>query len=69
MAVHSCIGFTGSFLGPVVFGLLLDLATPAGTIEAGVTAWGWAFAGIGLIAASGPVFLYVLRDKAQPIGI
>ncbi|MDD9877423.1 MAG: MFS transporter, partial [Magnetovibrio sp.] len=63
MAVHSCIGFTGSFAGPVVFGLILDLVDPAGG-GATIAAWGWAFAGVGAVVALGPVFLYALRNRS-----
>lgn len=57
MAVHSFIGFGGGFVGPLVFGVMLDLA---GGREA-PWAWGVAFAGLGLVIALGPVFLARLR--------
>jgi len=63
MAVHSCIGFMGSFLGPVMFGLILDLADPASGGGTTPESWIWAFAGVGAVVALGPVFLYLLRDK------
>ena len=56
MAVHSCIGFAGSFAGPLLFGVVLDLAG-GGTIAS----WGWAFAFVALVALTGPVFLALSR--------
>jgi MFS family permease len=56
MAVHSFIGFGGGFIGPLVFGVMLDLA--GGRDSA--FAWGMAFAGLGLAIALGPVFLGLL---------
>ncbi len=63
MAVHSCIGFMGSFAGPLLFGVTLDLATAAGSGAPGTTAWGWAFALSGLIVALGPVFIFLLGGR------
>jgi MFS family permease len=56
MAVHSSLGFAGAFIGPLVFGVVLD-ATGGG---ASVTSWALAFALGGLIVALGPVALHVL---------
>ena len=42
MAVHSCIGFMGAFLGPLVFGAVLDV-TGGGVTEGGTAPWFWAF--------------------------
>ena len=58
----------GSFGGPVVFGLILDLADPTGSGGANVIAWGWAFVGVGLVVAMGPLFLFVLarEDRRFP---
>lgn len=57
MAVHSFIGFGGGFVGPLAFGVMLDLA---GGRES-LLAWGLAFASLGLVIALGPVFLAVLQ--------
>ncbi len=57
MAVHSFIGFAGGFVGPLIFGVMLDLAGGRDS----PWAWGAAFAGLGLVIASGPVFLAVFR--------
>ena len=58
MAVYSCIGFCGAFLGPVIFGIVLDHA--GGASDA---AWGYAFAAMGVVAAMGP---FALRAARQP---
>ena len=52
LAVHAMLGFGGAFLGPLAFGAVLDLS--AGTVGGG---WGFAFAGLGLAAALGPLAL------------
>ncbi|MCH8809397.1 MAG: MFS transporter [Proteobacteria bacterium] len=59
MAVHSFIGFAGAFVGPLVFGVVLDLA---GGRES-LLAWGLAFASAGLAVAMGPVALAVLGRR------
>jgi len=53
MAVHSCIGFSGAFLGPLVFGVMLDF----GASVPSVSPWGLAFVVTGLAVAMGPVAL------------
>ncbi len=57
MAVHSFIGFGGGFVGPLVFGMMLDMAGGRDS----QLAWGVAFAGLGLVIALGPVFLAVFH--------
>lgn len=60
MAVHSCIGFAGASAGPIVFGVVLDLAG-GGT---NTLAWGLAFATMGLGVALGPIAVALLsRDR------
>ena len=68
MAVHSCIGFMGSFAGPVIFGLILDMADPTGLGGTSLISWGWAFVGVGLVVAMGPLFIYALarEDRCAP---
>ena len=61
MAVHSFIGFSGAFLGPLAFGMVLDLA---GDGEA--LAWGLAFVSSGLAVALGPLAIAVLLRRVPP---
>ena len=61
MAVHACVGFLGSFLGPLAFGVVLDLA---GGREQ-VISWGLAFATMGAAVALGPVFVLMLNPGRQ----
>ncbi len=61
MAVHSCIGFAGASAGPIVFGVVLDVAG-GGT---STMAWGLAFATMGLGVALGPIAVAILsRGRA-----
>lgn len=63
MAVHGCVGFLGSFLGPLVFGIVLDLGGGRGN----VISWGLAFATMGAVVALGPVFVLLLnRGEKSP---
>jgi MFS family permease len=59
MAVHSSIGFLGAFAGPIVFGVVLDLAGGSDS----VVAWGLAFASLGVAVALGPVVLWRLGRR------
>lgn len=59
MAVHACVGFFGSFLGPLVFGVVLEWGGGRGT----PLAWGLAFATLGMAVALGPVFVMLLGRK------
>ena len=64
MAVHSSIGFVGSFAGPLVFGMMLDLADPGNTGGTTIDSWGWAFAFSGATIILGPLFLATMgRSK------
>jgi len=60
MAVHSFIGFAGAFAGPLVFGVVLDLA---GGRES-LLAWGLAFASSGLAIALSPLVLATMGRRA-----
>ena len=60
MAVHSMIGFVGSFLGPLAFGLALDL----GGGENSGTAWIIAFASLSAIILIGPLLLMTIGRRA-----
>jgi MFS family permease len=53
MAVHSFVGFAGAFVGPLVFGVVLDLV---GGRES-LLAWGLAFASSGLAIFMSPLVL------------
>lgn len=53
LAVHSMLGFGGAFLGPLVFGGVLDL----GGGSASTVAWGLAFASAAVLSAIGAVVL------------
>jgi MFS family permease len=60
MAMHACIGFIGSFLGPLVFGIVLDISGGGVTVHS----WGFAFASMGAMVALGPVLLVLLTRAA-----
>lgn len=53
MAVHSLLGFSAGFCGPIAFGAILDAA---GGASSGF-AWGLAFASLGAVVALGPLAL------------
>jgi MFS family permease len=58
MAMHSFIGFAGSFVGPLAFGVVLDVA---GADH--VWGWGIAFASLGLVVAMGPAALLLAGNR------
>jgi MFS family permease len=60
MAVHSTLGFSGAFAGPVVFGWVLDLAGG----PASQNAWGVAFASMGAVLILGPIALAICSRAA-----
>lgn len=62
MAVYSFSGFSVAFLAPLVFGAVLDLAGG----NRSLTAWGLAFASIGIFGALAPLarWAYVRRARA-----
>jgi MFS family permease len=57
MAVHSCLGFSGSAMGPLLFGVVLDLSG-SGT---SVMSWGLSFASVAVIGLLGPIVLWWSR--------
>lgn len=61
LAVHSTMGYAGGFVGPLVVGLILDLAGGAS-----VTAWALAFASVAIVTAIGPMALLILKPKDLP---
>ena len=58
MAVHSSIGFIGSFLGPIGFGIVLSTFGGHNSSEA----WFWAFSSTGIVLIIGPLLLLILRN-------
>ncbi|MGE0557651.1 MAG: nitrate/nitrite transporter [Burkholderiales bacterium] len=60
MAVYSFLGFSAAFLAPLVFGMTLDLAGG----NQSVTAWGLAFASIGIFGVLSPVARWWYLRKA-----
>jgi MFS family permease len=59
MAIYSFLGFSSAFLAPLVFGVVLDL----GGGNRSLTAWGLAFASIGIFGVLAPVarLIYLRR--------
>ncbi len=62
-AVHSCIGFIGAFAGPLMVGVMLDLASPTGIGGETIASWGWAFAFTALVVTLGPLALALLGQR------
>ena len=62
MAVYSFLGFGGGFLGPLVFGLVLD--GMGGKDSA--AAWGFAFGSLGLACACGPLAVWMTAKRTRP---
>jgi predicted MFS family arabinose efflux permease len=58
MAVHSCIGFSGGIVGPIVFGLVLDTMGADNALG-----WGLAFGTCGLACLIGAGALYKLAKN------
>jgi len=63
MAVHSSIGFIGSFLGPIGFGIVLNAFGGHNNSEA----WFWAFSSTGIVLIIGPLLLLFLRNLNNKI--
>lgn len=61
MAVYSFLGFGAGFLGPLVFGLVLDAA---GGKDA-AAAWGFAFGSLGVACACGPLAVWLTQRKEK----
>src|SRR5690606_7101323 len=56
LAMHSMLGYAGGFVGPLMFGWMLDLA--GGMSRA---AWGYAFASVGIVVLLGQLASEALR--------
>ena len=63
MAVHSSVGFIGSFLGPIGFGIVLNAFGGHNNSEA----WFWAFSSTGIVLIIGPLLLLFLRNLNNKI--
>lgn len=59
MALYSFLGFGVAFFAPLAFGGALDLG------GGGARSWGLAFAAIAVVPATGPLWIYLLRDRAR----
>ena len=66
MSVYSCIGFMGAFVGPLVFGFILDLTNFNNISDGVVNSWGWAFIFIGVAGALGSLSFSLLSEKSSP---
>lgn len=62
LAIHSMMGYTGGFFGPLVVGLVLDLA--GGRQD--TSAWAFAFGSIAIVMVIGPLSLVLLKPKDLP---
>ena len=60
MAVHAGLGFVGAFIGPLAFGVVLDIAGADHLLG-----WGLAFASLGLAVIMGPVALALLARRIK----
>lgn len=61
MALYSCTGFTGAFLGPLLFGITLDALG-----DKSLLGWWAAFALMGLLLLLGPLALWWARAERIP---
>ena len=64
MALYSCTGFTGAFLGPLLFGMVLDAIG-----DRLLLGWWAAFALMGALLLLGPLALYRARKPAFVAGV
>ena len=64
MAVYSFIGFSTAFLAPLVFGMTLDLAGG----NQNISAWGLAFASIGIFGLLSPLARWIYAGKGRHHG-
>jgi MFS family permease len=58
LAVHSMLGYAGGFVGPLVMGVVLDLAGGMSTLG-----WGFAFLHLTVAMLAGRVAFVVLRPQ------
>jgi MFS family permease len=64
MAMHSMMGFAGGFIGPLLFGVMLDNTGGMGD----PVAWGLAFLTLGIAAACGPLCVVLLGRESKTGG-
>ena len=64
MALYSCTGFTGAFLGPLLFGMVLDAIG-----DQLLLGWWAAFALMGVLLLLGPLALHRARKPALAPGV
>jgi MFS family permease len=57
LALYAFVGFGMAFLAPLAFGYVLDLS------GSGIYGWGFAFAIMGLLSLSGPMWLRLFRGN------
>jgi len=63
MSLYSLVGFSGAFVGPVIFGVVLDLAGG----EHDIGAWIAAFATIAFLVLIGPIIVWRLIGFSEEI--
>ena len=63
MAVHALVGFGLAFVGPLVFGVILDIAGDA----VDVLSWGLAFASVGVVGLLGPLALRLVPPASRRV--
>ena len=61
MAVYSFLGFSTAFMAPLVFGMTLDFAGG----NQSVTAWGLAFASIGIFGVMAPLARWIYAGRGR----
>ncbi|MFO0997430.1 MAG: MFS transporter [Alphaproteobacteria bacterium] len=61
MALHSCLGFFGGFLGPLIFGYVLDFGGGSGAMAA----WFTAFATLAVVCVLGALSVTTLARGAR----
>jgi len=57
LALYAFVGFGMAFLAPLAFGFVLDISGNS------VYGWGFAFAILGLVSMTGPIWLRLFRDN------
>jgi len=67
MAVHSSIGFIGSFAGPLVFGVALDLGAVSGVGGNSAASWLMAFQLLAVVGIFGPLVLLGVKNQRRAL--